>query len=218
MAQRLAFDLVAGFYDVITNEPPWRRDCQAMGTLVAGPRVLDLGVGPGVSAIEMARAVPGAAFVGLDVSAAMLARARRHAARGGVRLDLVRGDALRLPFPDASFDAAAGHSLLYLLADPEAALGEIRRVVRPGGRVAFLEPRAEAGDLRGAIAEDPRFGVAMALWRLMSRLHRRWSEAGLRALLERAGFSEARAWPALRGFGVMAAARRVDGGREGPYK
>jgi ubiquinone/menaquinone biosynthesis C-methylase UbiE len=217
VVRRIAFDFAAGAYELVTDEPPWRRDCRDMAALVPGRRVLDLGVGPGISAIEMARAAPATLFVGLDVSGSMLRRASRHAAREPLRLPLVRGDLARLPFADASFDGVTGHSLLYLLGDAEAALAEVRRVVRSGGHAAFLEPRAERGALRGALAAGVRFGTAMALWRVMSRLHRRWSEGELVALLERAGFEAVRAWPVLHGFGVVAAAvRGVDAGAGRP--
>jgi len=180
-----------------------------MAPLVPGPRVLDLGVGPGTSALEMAHADPARAHVGLDVSAPMLRLARRRAGALGLALPLVRGDALRLPFRDGALDGATGHSVLYLLDDPAGALAEVRRALRPGGGVAFLEPRAGAARVRDALAAGgPRHAFAMAMWRGMARLHRRYDEASLPALLERAGFARARAWPVLSGFGVMAAATR----------
>ncbi len=179
-----------------------------MASLVPGPRVLDLGVGPGTSAIEMARAGPARWYVGLDVSAQMLRRARERAGAAGIALGLVRADALRLPFRDRAVDGATGHSFLYLLPDPAAALAEVRRTLRPGGAVAFLEPRASGADVRAAMRAGPRHLLAMILWRGMSRLHRRFDEASLTALLAAAGFEGARAWPVLSGFGVMASALR----------
>ena len=172
-----------------------------------GPRVLDLGVGSGTSAVEMARARP-AVHVGLDVSGAMLRRARRRARRAGVGLLLLRGDALRLPVRDGAFDGATAHSVLYLLPDPAAALAELWRAVRPGGRVAVLEPRAPGGRVGAALRSGLRHGAAMALWRVMARLHRRYDEETLPALLAAAGFAGVRAWPVLDGFGVMALATR----------
>jgi ubiquinone/menaquinone biosynthesis C-methylase UbiE len=170
--------------------------------------VLDLGVGPGAGAVEMARADPGRRHVGLDISAPMLRRARERACASGVTLPLVRADALRLPLRDAAFDGVTGHSVLYLLPDPRAALAELRRALRPGGRVAFLEPRAAGADLGGAMRRGVHHALAMAMWRGMSGLHRRFDEASLAALLAAAGFAGARAWPVLSGFGVMATAER----------
>jgi ubiquinone/menaquinone biosynthesis C-methylase UbiE len=183
-----------------------------MAPLVPGPRVLDLGIGPGTSALEMWRAAPDRRHVGLDLSAPMLRRARRRARALGLDLPLVRADALRLPFREGTLDGATGHSFLYLLDDATAALCEVRRVLRPGGGVAFLEPRAGPARLAAALARGgPRHALAMALWRGMSRLHRRFDEDALAALLESAGFERARAWPVLSGFGVMAVASRPEG-------
>jgi ubiquinone/menaquinone biosynthesis C-methylase UbiE len=134
----------------------------------------------------------------------MLRRARGHAAALGLTLPLVRADALALPFRDGALDGATGHRFLYLLDDPARALAEVRRALRPGGGVAFLEPRADGARLAEALAHGARHGLAMAMWRGMSRLHRRFDEDSLPALLAGAGFADARAWPVLCGFGVMA--------------
>jgi ubiquinone/menaquinone biosynthesis C-methylase UbiE len=206
---RFAFGPAAAVYDFLTDHPAWLEDCRAMASLVPGPRVLDLGIGPGAGALEMARADPARLHVGVDVSARMISRARARASAAGVPLLLVRADALALPVRAASLDGATGHSILYLLADPRAALGEVRRALRPRGRVAFLEPRAAAGEVRTALRVGAHHALAMTLWRGMARLHRRYDEASLPALLAEAGFSEPRAWPVLSGYGVMAVATRA---------
>jgi SAM-dependent methyltransferase len=195
-------------YTFLTDHPAWRHDCRELAALVPGPRVLDLGVGPGTSAIEMARADPARRHLGLDRSGEMLRRAAGAARTAGVALPLLRADALCLPVKDGSLDGAAGHSVLYLLADPAAALVELRRALRPGGRVAFLEPRGGPFPVRAAFRGGVRCAASMLLWRGMSRLHRRFDEGSLSALLLAAGFRDARAWPALAGFGVMATAER----------
>jgi ubiquinone/menaquinone biosynthesis C-methylase UbiE len=188
-----------------------------MAPLVPGPRVLDLGIGPGTSALEMWRAEPSRRHVGLDRSGPMLRRARGHAAVLGLALPLVRADALALPFHDGALDGATGHSFLYLLEDPGRALAEIRRTLRPGGGVAFLEPRASGARLVEALARGGvGHALAMAMWRGMSRLHRRFDERSLPALLARAGFEDTRAWPVLSGFGVMARGTRSAGTRPLP--
>ena len=181
--------------------------------------MLDLGVGPGAGVVEAARIDPGRRQVGLDVSGPMLRRARARARGGGVALDVVRADALALPLRDGAFDGATAHSFLYLLPDPGRALREIARVLRPGGRVALLEPRASGADLAAALRSGARHALAMVMWRGMSGLHRRFDEASLAALLEAAGLVEVRTWPVMSGYGVMATARRapaVDGGARVP--
>ena len=179
-----------------------------MAALVPGPRVLDLGIGPGTSALEMWRADPSRTHVGLDVSAPMLRRARDRAAALGLALPLVRADALWLPFRAGALDGATGHSFLYLLDDRATALAEVLRVLRPGGGVAFLEPRAGRARLSQALAAGTRHAVAMAFWRGMSLLHDRFDETTLVDLLAGAGFRAPRAWPVLSGFGVVATAAR----------
>jgi SAM-dependent methyltransferase len=205
-AAEAAFGPGALAYTLLTGNRPWRDDSRSMAALVAGPRVLDLGVGPGTSALEMARAAPAHRHVGLDRSAAMLRLAAAAARRARVDLPLVRANALALPFRSGSLDGVTGHSVLYLLPDPLAALGEVRRVLRPGGAVAFLEPRAGPRAFLAALAAGPRCALSMLLWRAMARLHRRFDEAALPALLREAGLVEPRAWPVLFGYGVMATA------------
>ncbi len=205
LSRALAFDLFASVYDFLTAHEPWRDSCRALGALVPGPRVLDLGVGPGTSALE---ARDGEVRLGLDRSREMLRRAARAARSRGVSLPLLRADATALPVRDGSLDGVTGHSLLYLLPDPSAVLAEVRRVLRPGGRAAFLEPRTGRPPLGVAAAGGVRCAASLLLWRGMSRLHARFDEAGLSAMLERAGLRAARAWPVLQGHGVMAIAER----------
>jgi ubiquinone/menaquinone biosynthesis C-methylase UbiE len=177
-----------------------------MAALVTGPRVLDLGVGPGTSALEMARAAAAHRHVGLDRAGPMLRLAQAAARAAGVPLPLVQADALALPFAPASFDGATGHSFLYLLSDPTAALLELRRVLRPGGVVVFLEPHAGRASLGGALRQGPRCALSMVMWRSMARLHRRFDAGGLEGLLRAGGFEDARARPVLDGYGLLVAA------------
>lgn len=104
------------------------------GGIRPGTRVLELGCGTG----EFIRRVTlaGAQLVALDLSAELLAKAREKVG-DGVRL--VRADAEVLPFPDGAFDVVYGCSVLHHL-DLEVALSEVRRVLRPGGRLVFSEP------------------------------------------------------------------------------
>ena len=99
--------------------------------VVAGMRVLDVASGPGF--IAGAAADLGAIVTGLDFSAAMVAEARRRQPAITFR----EGDAQALPFDDASFDAVVMNFGMLHLAQPDAAIAEARRVLRPGGRYAF---------------------------------------------------------------------------------
>ena len=101
-----------------------------------GVRALELGCGTGVFLEKCAAS--GASITGIDLSSDLLERcAARMAAAGNVVL--VRGNAERLPFPPGTFDAVYGSSILHHL-DLDAALREVARVLRPGGRMAFAEP------------------------------------------------------------------------------
>jgi demethylmenaquinone methyltransferase / 2-methoxy-6-polyprenyl-1,4-benzoquinol methylase len=141
------FDRIAPVYDAMNRvmtaglDRRWRRATVA-AAVSAGDRVLDVACGTGDLAVEAQRA--GAAVTGLDFSGEMLARARRKAPE----LDWVQGDALALPFEDASFDAATVGFGVRNFDDLDAGLRELRRVLRPGGRVAVLEITQPRGLLR----------------------------------------------------------------------
>jgi demethylmenaquinone methyltransferase/2-methoxy-6-polyprenyl-1,4-benzoquinol methylase len=133
------FDGVAEKYDrtntvlAFGRDRAWRRlTTEALG-LRPGERVLDLAAGTGVSTEALART--GAYAVGVDFSIGMLQVGRR------VRpaLPLVAGDALALPFGDATFDAATISFGLRNVVDPDLALRELARVTRPGGRLVVCE-------------------------------------------------------------------------------
>jgi len=101
-----------------------------------GAVVLDLGAGTGDLSAEFRR--QGAARVtGLDVSAAMLARAERKF--GADDIDWLQGDALHLPFADASFDVVASAFVMRNLPDLAGSFAEMARVLRPGGRLVGLD-------------------------------------------------------------------------------
>jgi len=122
--------------------------------LTPGDGVLDVACGPGNFTREFAQIVgSGGLAVGIDASATMLARAVADTPAGAVAY--VRGDAERLPFRDASFDAVCCFAALNLFADPDAALDHMTRVLTPGGRIAILTScrlRSAAGRAVGDLA------------------------------------------------------------------
>jgi demethylmenaquinone methyltransferase/2-methoxy-6-polyprenyl-1,4-benzoquinol methylase len=123
------------------QDPRWRRALVARVHAGPGDRVLDVATGTGLVAEELVRS-HGCSVVGLDQSENMLAVARaKLAARPelAARVELVRGEAERLPFADAEFDALTFTYLLRYVDDPLSALHELARVVRPGGTIAALE-------------------------------------------------------------------------------
>jgi SAM-dependent methyltransferase len=107
-----------------------------------GESVLDIGCGGGETTLELARLIaPDGTVVGIDLSAAVLTFAQR-AANGYERMRFVQADAQVFPFEPASFDAAFSRFGVMFFADPTAAFINIRRSLRPNGRVAFVCWRA----------------------------------------------------------------------------
>lgn len=141
------FDRIAPVYDAMNRtmtaglDRRWRR-ITAEAVVRRGDEVLDACCGTGDLAIACARA--GGRVTGLDFSAPMLERARRKAPE----LEWVSGDLLDLQFADASFDAATVGFGVRNVEDLDGALGELRRVLRPGGRVGILEITPPRGFLR----------------------------------------------------------------------
>src|SRR5262249_7157774 len=125
-------------------------------SLALGPgrRVLDLATGTADLALLLARMHPDVTVVGLDPSANMLAvGARKVAAAGlGARVSLVQGDAQALPFERAGCDGACIAFGIRNVPDRSAALREMARVVRPGGRVAILELSEPRSGILGPLA------------------------------------------------------------------
>jgi len=104
-------------------------------------RVLDVASGTAAVAIELGHAAPERTIVGIDQSPEMLAAGRERVAHAGLaeRIELREGRAESLPFADAEFDALTFTYLLRYVDDVPATLGELARVVRPGGVVAMQE-------------------------------------------------------------------------------
>ena len=101
-------------------------------------RVLEIGIGSGLN-LPYYRTGAVRRLAAVDPSAELLAMARRNARRLGLDVELVQQSAERLPFGDASFDSALITWTLCSIPDPDAALREIRRVLKPGGELFFIE-------------------------------------------------------------------------------
>jgi len=140
------FDRIAPVYDAMNRlmtaglDRRWRK-LAVEAAVRPGDRVLDACCGTGDLAIGAARA--GAQVTGIDFSPRMLERARRKLHS----VTWVEGDALALPFPENSFDAATVGFGVRNVADLALALAELRRVLRAGGRLAILEITQPSGAL-----------------------------------------------------------------------
>lgn len=150
-----------------------------------GARALDIGCGAGFLSNPLAAA--GFDVVGLDASAESLAVAARHDPTG--RVHYQRGNALQLPFPDASFDAVCAMDFLEHVEDPARAIAQAARVLRPGGLFFFhtfnRHPLAWLIVIKGVewfVANTPRDMHVLRLFIRPAHLARMCDDAGLSVL------------------------------------
>ena len=140
------FDRIAPRYDLLNGvlsaglDKRWRNRAVDELALARGARVIDLCTGTADQAIATVRRVSGASVLGVDFSGAMLRIGLDKVRAAGLQsVRLVRGDATRLPAASASCDAATIAFGIRNVAEPEKALEEVARVLRPRGRLAILE-------------------------------------------------------------------------------
>jgi demethylmenaquinone methyltransferase/2-methoxy-6-polyprenyl-1,4-benzoquinol methylase len=141
------FDSIAPRYDLLNRvlslglDQQWRKRGVAALQLGPGSRVLDLCSGTADLALATTTRHEDARVVGVDFSGAMLRLGLEKVRRAGLedRIRLVRGDATRIPLADASCDGATIGFGIRNVAEPERALAELSRVLRPGARLAILE-------------------------------------------------------------------------------
>jgi ubiquinone/menaquinone biosynthesis C-methylase UbiE len=146
-------------------------------------RALEIGAGTGYFTLNLLRAGVVEAAVATDISRGMLDELSASARRLGLEVETERCEAERLPFPDDSFDLVFGHAVLHHLPDLPAAFGEFRRVLRPGGRLAFCGEPSRHGDRLAAVPKRAALAVAPA-WRRALRARRRTDPGDADALRE----------------------------------
>jgi demethylmenaquinone methyltransferase/2-methoxy-6-polyprenyl-1,4-benzoquinol methylase len=225
---RAMFDRIAGVYDPLNTlmtaglHHRWRARAADLARVGPGSHVLDVATGTGDLAIELARRVsPGGEVIGSDFAEGMLDRARAKAARAealAVRPRFEWADAMELPYPDDSFDAATVGFGARNFDELARGLAEMTRVVRPGGRVVVLEittptraplslfyglwfdrivpalgrVAAAAAALSPSRRGSPDASIAAAYTYLPNSVKRFPGPATLAGELERAGLSEVR--------------------------
>jgi SAM-dependent methyltransferase len=173
-----------GHHESVLRSHRWRTAensaAYLLPRLAPGMSLLDIGCGPGTITVDLAARIAPGRVTALEVSADVLRIAEDEvAARGQENVDFAVGDVHALDFPDGTFDVVHAHQVLQHVADPVAALREMRRVTRPGGTVA-----ARDGDY-AAFAwypELPELTDWLALYQQGARANGGEPDAGRRLL------------------------------------
>jgi len=194
-----AYDRCAPVYDLVFG-PVFERGRRA--AIIAaeriGGRILEVGVGTGISLPDYARVNR---IVGVDISAAVLDKARERVVELG--LDHVEAlevmDAERLAFPDGSFDVVVAQYVVTAVPNPEAALDEFIRVLRPGGEIVILSRVGAEAGLRRAVEH----WFAPAARRLGWRTEFPWERYARWAARSSVHLVERRAIPPLGHFSLI---------------
>jgi ubiquinone/menaquinone biosynthesis C-methylase UbiE len=118
---------------------------QRAAQMVQRGQAADLGCGPGLLVVELARRSPGLHVTGLDLAENLLAQGEEYARRAGLgeRVSFRQGDVKQIPFPDATLDLVVSTLSLHHWGDPVAVLNEVARVLRPGGSFLIFDLRRD---------------------------------------------------------------------------
>lgn len=173
-----------------------RRALVAQAGLQPADRVLEVGCGTGTLLMQIKREHPRVEVTGLDPDVKALARARRKADRASVSIQLDRGFSDALPYPDASFDRVFSCFMFHHLEkadEKQRTLREIRRVLKPGGRLELL-------DFTGPDSQERR---GLARWLHSGHLLRDNAEDRVLSLMREAGFGTSTALGRGRMFFVL---------------
>jgi ubiquinone/menaquinone biosynthesis C-methylase UbiE len=156
--------------------------------LMSGWSVLDAGCGPGTITLGLGRKVAPGLVIGIDVEDAQFAKASEQARGEGAHVEFRQASVYQLPFQDHCFDAVFSHALLEHLAEPVAALRELRRVLKPGGLIGV-----RAGDMGGILIDSESEGPAQGLATYLANREKTSGDIQvgrkLGRLLRKAGFS-----------------------------
>lgn len=145
-----AYDRWAPIYDMVFGGvfATGRKEAVTAAERIGG-KILEVGIGTGIS---LQRYSPSTRVVGVDISESMLGKARERAKRiGPDRIEIEVGDAENLRFDDNEFDVVVAQYVISAVPNPERALNEFVRVVRPGGEIIITTREGAGAGLRGNI-------------------------------------------------------------------
>lgn len=151
---RWIYDRLSPVYDRLWARVPLREQLIEMLALREGDRVLETGVGTGINLAYIADKVGPSGFIaGIDISERMLKLAHPKVEGLAAPVELRAGNAVRLPYADESFDALIQFGGINFFSDRRAAIAEMIRVVRPGGRILIVdETIAPLGPVRALLS------------------------------------------------------------------
>lgn len=143
MSLRHSYTVIAPLYDILLATAATGVRAASLGQLPqkSGLHILINGIGSG---LDLPHLPPSQIYTGLDLTAAMLNRAKPRI--GGLRVNLVQGDSMALPFASEHFDHAVLHLILAIVPDSSACLRETARVLKPGGSVLILDKFLKPGE------------------------------------------------------------------------
>ncbi|MGB9454894.1 MAG: class I SAM-dependent methyltransferase [Bryobacteraceae bacterium] len=189
---------VARWYEKVTRKDlqEYRRVAQELKALLPnGGDVLEVAPGPGFLTIALAQ---DSRFhlTGLDISKTFVELARKNAAEAGVRADFRQGNASQMPFPEGSFDLLVCRAAFKNFSEPEKAMQEMRRVLRPGGTGIIIDLRR---DVRMAEIRAYVNGLGLSAWSRLGTLFtfrfmllkRAYTKQEMEKMVDAAGFSKA---------------------------
>lgn len=219
---RKMFDSIAPSYDLLNHLLSFGIDCQwrrrTVSLVAAGhPHdILDVAAGTGDISIAMARRIPGTTITGIDLSEEMLAAGRTKVSHRKLdnRITLLCGDAERMPFADASFDAVTIGFGIRNFSDIKAGLAEAYRVLRSGGKLFILEFSTPHGMVFGPLYRFYFHRILPVIGRLISKDSSAYTYLPnsvdhfpdnllFLQMLEHAGFSDCKAHRQMRGIAYI---------------
>ena len=146
MALRHSYTLLASIYDPLIESATahWRKHSLSHIESDTRKKILINGIGSGLDIPFLSVQHD---YTGTDITTAMLSRAKKRAAQSACNINLQIADSMALPFDDKSFDIVLMHLILAVVPDPEKALAEANRVLKPGGKIHIFDKFLKQGQL-----------------------------------------------------------------------